>query len=122
MPSSDNTRLLATLIIWGACTVIVSGILVALATASTVEWWVGILVFILLLTLIIMVNESTQTIWKYGRPDSAAMPSAKAKRLTRDRIERLVETLDDDEVYELEELLLARGQDEAAQNTQNHPR
>jgi hypothetical protein len=112
----DNTRLLATLIIWGACTIIVSIILALLTAASNVEWWVGVLSFIVVLTLLVIVGESTQTIWKYGRSDSDAAPRAKAKRLTQNRVERLVDTLDDDEVYALEELLLARGQDHTTQN------
>ena len=116
MPSADNTRLLATLIIWAACTIIVSIILALLTTAANVEWWVGVLSFITVLSLIVIVGESTQTIWKYGRPDSAPISRAKAKRVTRERIERLVQTLDDDEVYELEEMLLTHGQDEVARN------
>ncbi|NDJ79375.1 MAG: hypothetical protein GYB65_24255 [Chloroflexi bacterium] len=58
---------------------------------------------------------STTAIWVSGReerPSGRAQSFAKAKRRDRNRAERLIEKLDDDDIYDLEALLLAR-EDEA---------
>jgi hypothetical protein len=64
---------------------------------------------------------STIAVWTAARQDSApssrAIPVArgKAKRVERDRVERLIDSLDDDEIYDLEALLLSRREDSGAQ-------
>ncbi len=52
-----------------------------------------------------------------GARDSRSIPIArgKTKRVERDRVERLIETLDDDEIYDLEALLLSRHEDSDVQ-------
>jgi hypothetical protein len=54
------------------------------------------------------VASSTSTIWGSHSEADRELDAAKTKRTSRARIERLVESLDDDEVYELEALLLDR--------------
>ena len=103
-----DARLWATVFIWIAITIIVTtlgGML--LASSTNPAWWVAAAVLLILLTVIAMGGISTQAMWTGSAgQDHAPASSAKAKRVSRDRIERLVEGLDDDEVYELEALLL----------------
>jgi hypothetical protein len=115
----DNTRLLATLIIWGAFTVIV-GIIGGLLAASNAEFTgVDIVVLlIILLSLMALVGSSMQAVWGAGSgsaADDEAARLAKAKRSGSRRVERLIEQLDDDEIYDLEALLLSR-EDSAARH------
>jgi hypothetical protein len=66
----------------------------------------------------------TVAIWVGARRDeirqrnTAHIARGKIKRVERDRVGRLIETLDDDEIYDLEALLLAR-HDESAQHSQS---
>ena len=64
---------------------------------------------------------STIAVWTAARQDSTARNRAipvargkKIKRVERDRVERLIESLDDDEIYDLEALLLSRHEDSGA--------
>ena len=63
---------------------------------------------------------STIAVWMAARQDNASqsrsIPVArgKIKRVERDRVERLVESLDDDEIYDLEALLLSRHEESGA--------
>lgn len=55
--------------------------------------------------------KATVTVWASGggeASDREAVRSAKAKRVAPNRVERLVDSLDDDEIYALEALLLDR--------------
>ncbi len=63
----------------------------------------------------------TVAIWAAAKNEGARasreIPIArgKTKRVERDRVERLIETLDDDEIYDLEALLLSRHEDSDVQ-------
>jgi hypothetical protein len=63
---------------------------------------------------------STIAVWAAARHDnvsqSRSIPVArgKPKRVEQDRVERLIESLDDDEIYDLEALLLSRREDSGA--------
>ena len=105
----DNTRLIATLIIWIGFTIMVSTITTSVTgpVASGNSATIFGIVLVLALTALI----GTLAVWVGGGRSGAAEDlarTAKAKRTTRNRVERLVETLEDDEVYELDALLLAR--------------
>jgi hypothetical protein len=110
-----DTRVLPTVVIWLAMAGLMSFIIgVLAATDSEIEWWGAVLLFFLVVTGIEAAVKSTQAIWK---ADSAeAIPAAKAKRRQRDRITRLVDSLDDDDIFELEALLLARDHEEVYDN------
>jgi uncharacterized membrane protein YhiD involved in acid resistance len=104
----DNSRFAATLVIWIGFTIITSTIGTSAVGPFAHDSSVAVFGVILVLALTAMI--STLAVW-LGRSDSGQEESsrvAKAKRQSRDRIERLVESLDDDDVYELEALLLAR--------------
>jgi 4-hydroxybenzoate polyprenyltransferase len=107
----DNTRLLATLVIWSAFTIIMGIIAAVVATGDELDWVGAVFLLIILLTLMVIVGTSTQAIWGAKQDDSADDEErrlAKAKRIGSRRVERLIEQLDDDEIYDLEALLLAR--------------
>jgi hypothetical protein len=108
-------RVLATVVIWIAF----SAMTVSLFTAPTgaISNADGAELFGIVLVLSIAAFLSTTAIWRgeQGSSDRGVSDRAKAKRTMfreRSRIERLVERLDDDEIYELEALLL--GQQEEA--------
>jgi hypothetical protein len=104
----DNGRFVATLVIWIGFTIMTATI----GTSGTGPFAndSGAAVFGVILVLALTAMISTLAVW-LGRGSSVQEESsrvAKAKRQSRDRIEHLVESLDDDDVYELEALLLAR--------------
>jgi flagellar motor component MotA len=113
----DNTRLLATLIIWGAFTIIIGIIGGLLATSNTTIDLAGaIIVLIIILSLMALVGTSMQAVWGAqpgGAEDDESARLAKAKRTGSRRVERLIEQLDDDEIYDLEALLLSHREDSA---------
>jgi cobalamin biosynthesis protein CobD/CbiB len=108
----DNTRLLATLIIWGAFTVIIGIIGGLLATAdTTLDLGGAIILLIIILSLMALVGSSMQAVWNAqsaSADDDESARLAKAKRTGSRRVERLIDQLDDDEIYDLEALLLSR--------------
>ena len=116
----DNTRLLATLIIWGTFTIIIGIIGGLLATSNTTLDLAGaIIVLIIVLSLMALVGTSMQAVWGAGaQPGSAeddeSARLAKAKRTGSRRVERLIEQLDDDEIYDLEALLLSHRDEDSA--------
>ncbi len=101
----DVARTITTVIIWAVMMGVITALLTtptgAISNADGAEAF-GI-VFVLAGAVV-----STAMIWFAGSRDVAAVSRGKAKRRGRDRVARLVEDLDDDEVYELEALLLAR--------------
>jgi hypothetical protein len=106
----DSTRLLATIVIWGAFTIIVGvmgGILIAVH--GNIDWYSGATLFTLAWLLMKLVRISTQTVWGVDPAAEEEQPSrsAKAKRAGSRRVERLIAALDD-EIYDLEALLLSR--------------
>jgi len=103
----DSARLGATLIIWLAFTVTMA-VLLTTPTGAIAEAD-GATVFGIVLIMAVAALVSTVAVWAATRDKGAELQSrSKAKRSGGSRIERLVETLDDDEIYDLEALLLAR--------------
>lgn len=114
---NDNTRMVTTAIIWGAFTLIIGILVAALALTNAELDWIGLgALLIVLIGLMVTVANSTMAIWQFqpktestADEQVAAERRAKAKRNHLNRVERLIEELDDDEIYDLEALLLARG-------------
>ena len=104
-------RIGATLLVWAMFTAIVISLMTsvtgAIATASGSEAF-GIIVAIAAAAAI-----STAAIWSGSKKDededeSMARSLAKSKRRRSRRAEDILESLDDEEVYDLEALLLSR--------------
>ncbi len=110
----ERDRLWATAFIWSAVTIILLGIIIALAvTGASLEFGSIVPITLTAMLLILVAGYSTSRVWGgavRGQPqlDSAGAQTGKAKRIDRRRFERLIERLDDDEIVELETLLLAR--------------
>lgn len=108
---SDSSRLLATLVVWGSFTSLFIFLFFALAwTGADVTMVLAFFMLVMFLAMLAGVIRATEAIW-------ASIPvedSAKAKRAQSSRVRRLVDSLEDDEIYELEELLLARDDQERA--------
>jgi hypothetical protein len=111
---SGATRLTGTLIIWISFTIIL-GIMGAVISDSTLDTAVSGIVFAIILVLTVGVTISTRAIWQSENAPAREIPIAKAKRLQRDRIERLIDALDDDDIYELQARLLAQRDEESRQ-------
>lgn len=112
MRMQDKTRAVATLVIWIGFTIMTSTMLTSVT--GPIANSNGAAVFGIVLVLAFTALVSTLAVWVGGRPDHEAEQesrTAKAKRTNRNRVERLVESLEDDEIYELEALLLSRDQD-----------
>jgi hypothetical protein len=107
----DGSRFFATLVIWIGFTIITATI----GTSATGPFATdsGAAVFGVVLVLALSAMISTLAVWlgRGGAVQEDSSHVAKAKRQSRDRIERLVASLDDDDVYELEALLLAARED-----------
>lgn len=107
-----NKRLAATILIWVMVTIMVS----TLMTSSTgaVTSLRGIELFGIVLALGGAATLSTMTVWLGGRqrePEESRL--AKAKRQHPNRAQRLIEDLNDNEIYQLEALLLSRDREES---------
>jgi hypothetical protein len=106
-------RIIATAIIWIALTIILATALSSVTgPISNVNSGA---VFGITLVLAVTALISTLAVWMSGEHEQARGESqvAKAKRTQPDRVRRLVESLSDDEIYELESMLLNQQQDEA---------
>lgn len=108
-------RLLATGVIWVALMVML-GLLFVFGTGPTSTLY-GDAVFGIVLVTSVAAAASTYAVWESAYPASADQADAgsaaqKAKRLDRSRLQRLIETMDDDEIIELETLLTAREADQ----------
>lgn len=107
----DRYRFWSTVVVWVAFTLIILAAIVAMSLAAVPE---GAIVPILfgMMVLAGMAAASTYGIWQGAKPSQeqrrAETQAGKAKRTSQERIERLVEALDEDEIVELETLLLAR--------------
>lgn len=108
----DIMRFVSTLFIWGMA----GGIMLASVIATNNTGNSGILVP-LVLFLSIAAAISTVGVWMgaQSHPGDDSLHS-KGKRVPSRRVERLIAELDDDEIYDLEALLLAR--DDAAERSQ----
>lgn len=108
-------RLIATVSIWGAFAA-VAGVALTGVTGPVSNMNGGEIVA-LMAVLMTGVIAITYAVWhsgfSVGRAENNAslrsIPSrSKSKRMHEDRVGRLIDDLDDDEIYELETLLLAR--------------
>jgi hypothetical protein len=98
----------ATLIIWVMFTILV-GVVLTSATSAVVMAGSGVAVVMVTLVLAMAAVISTVAVWFGGREQVESRPHlTKSKRSQRERIARLVDSLDDDDIYELETLLLGR--------------
>jgi hypothetical protein len=103
-----NGRAIATGLIWIAF----AGISVSILTSPTsVVAGSPAAAFGVVLVFAIAAVISTAAMWTAGQDQPSEARLAKAKRVQRSRVDRLIEELDDDEIYELEARLLSREQD-----------
>ena len=115
-------RLGATMTIWIALGAITASLIRERSNGGIAE--ASLLLLIALVTYAAVTG--TQAVWQASqqerKPDRRQMPvsMAKAKHGSHDRVARLVEALEDDELYDLEALLLAREND--AQRFGEHDR
>ncbi len=112
---NDSMRLAATVIIWIAFTLMMALIAAAvIITGTIIEGPMAVVILAIMLMLTVAVTSSTRAIWQSSaqaeRPGGSRV-RAKQKHRDPRRIERLIEDLDDDDVYDLEALLLAREQE-----------
>lgn len=111
----DGARMVATVIIWLAFSV-TTAVLLTTPTGAIADAD-GPTVFGIVLVMALAALMMTASVWVALRGKEGELQSrSKAKRSGGSRIERLVEALDDDEIYDLEALLLAR--DEQARERQ----
>ncbi|MFN8373308.1 MAG: hypothetical protein U0694_10595 [Anaerolineae bacterium] len=93
----DSARLFATLIIWAALVVMV------VSPTSNLEGAAAVLVALAGMA-------TTIAVWLSGinsgqRQEAPAIAAEKSKRNARDRVSRLVQQMDDDEIAQLSDLL-----------------
>lgn len=107
----DRYRFLSTAIVWVAYAVVMVALFAALSLgAPQFDVLMQIFVAAFVLGLTAVAGISTAMIWRGAGGHAAASPeqAAKAKRVASERIERLVDALNEDEIIELETLLLTR--------------
>jgi hypothetical protein len=115
----DMVRLIATLTIW-VVFASVMGVALSTPTGPLNNANGGELTGIIAI-MAAAATISTIAVWAAARQDSASrsreIPVArgKIKRVERDRVSRLVDSLDDDEIYDLEALLLSRHEESGTQ-------
>lgn len=116
----DSTRLAATLIIWIAFSAVAGSTLTS--ATGPIQNADGNTLFGIVALLAASAMISTISIWLGGwrasvsqQQESRQREHSKQKRAGQSRIARLIEELDDEEIYDLEALLLAR--DHASQET-----
>ncbi|MCD4686513.1 MAG: hypothetical protein K8S97_11320 [Anaerolineae bacterium] len=108
---TGRTRLSGTAIIWSAFTLIISIIAVALIiTGAELDLIDALILLAIFMVLTVAVNSSTRAIWHSDTMDTAQQ-RGKIKRSNPSRVERLIDRLDDDEIYELETVLLSRDEE-----------
>lgn len=121
----DMVRLLSTLFIWGTFAAMVMALFFNMSNTLGNPISGGTLVMIVAI-LALVAGSSTHAIWRSARDDPArksrygddayAIPVNKAKRVRPQRVSELVESLSDDEIYELEALLLNQQHADRVQN------
>lgn len=105
-----NVRLITTLIIW--LVFAISLTMMVTLPSSGIFQASEVIVVTFILSLAVVAAISTLGVWGVlGHADDDAARRGKGKRSLASRVERLVDDLDDDEVYELEALLLNREDD-----------
>ena len=96
----DGVRLAATSVIWFTLAVI-------LIAAAVTDGDMVALAFILGIAAAI----STSVIWDSGKSKATSAENDASKNKRNNRLSRLVDKLDEDEIYDLEDLLAARHDD-----------
>lgn len=119
----DSTRLLGTLIIWIGFAATVSVVFTTATGPMSHASEASLIVITGIFALMAMI--STLAVWfGGGQVGSAAYRDAGAHRKTKrrgsERIRHLIESLDDDEIYDLEAHLLARDHSAAGGNGGPH--
>jgi hypothetical protein len=114
-------QILVTIVIW--CVFLTLSIITMAATTGPISHLSGTGMFGMLLMLSVMALLGTEIVWSTNRQENTQQQTlshlAKSKRIERNRVERLIESLDDDEIYQLEELLLAARDDSSRQQGRN---
>ena len=112
----DLSRVGATCGIWGAMTAIIIAMLTS--AAGPIASADGSVLFGIVFVLAIAATITTLALWTLGNRTAPVQRTrmAKSKRSRQDRMARLVESLDDEDIYDLEALLLATREDEEAQH------
>ena len=113
----DMARVIATTFIWGAF----AGMMIAILVSSTgpMVHASGFTVMMVTGMLTAAASVGTYAVWNSGQaPDGSGYGATvnKAKRIRPTRMSDLIQTLNDDEVYELEELLLSHENEERLRN------
>jgi hypothetical protein len=103
---TERTRLIATGIVWTAYTIII-GVIAAALQNSELDLYGALIVLAIFIVLTAAVNNGTRAIWQRDAMDTSQQ-RGKLKRTRASRVERLIDGLDDDEIYELENALLSR--------------
>lgn len=104
----DILRFLTTAVIWLAYA---GTVIASLLTGTRVDDWV---IGLIVVVFGVLAAYATRKLWPSTSVSGATQSgerSAKAKRDRLDRVARLMEGLDDDEMVELESLLAVREQD-----------
>ncbi len=116
----DILRLITTATIWGAMIAVIGVVLVS--TTGPASRMNGGEIIGLVAIFMAGAIATTYAVWhggfNIGRAEAYHASRArlnKPKRAGRDRVERLIEDLEDDEIYRLEELLLGRDQERETQ-------
>lgn len=100
----NGSRLVATIVIWGAFTIIGLALVIGLARSPSVYFTLAFLMVAMFIALLVGVTRATVAIWANMAPPEESYK--KTKRTQNHRVRRLVESLNDDEIYELESMLL----------------
>lgn len=115
---NDYVRLIATGIIWTAFTLIMGFIVAMVSTTGMLTDIKGTIIFTIVLVVAVSATLSTRAVWHASGAESDEQ-TFKLKRSDPRRIERLIEKLDDDDIYDLETLLLAREREADSQHHQH---
>jgi hypothetical protein len=100
MMNNNETRLMATFLIWLAFTVtMVTAMVTGIASDSGAYFLAAFTIFV------IGVSVATTAVWRYGSSDTSAQSSEKTKR--RSQVERLLERMDENELDELRTRLMS---------------
>ena len=107
---NEKYRFFTTFTIWMAFAAVLITLFVSLAaTGANMDEMAMIMIASFVITLTVVAGISTGLVWRGAGAGSAeSVEAQKGKREVSNRIERLVEQLDADEVVELETLLMAR--------------
>ena len=100
--------------VWlGSVAIILTVVLVLGAIQPVIDVISLSIIFLFLLIVLAVAARSTEKIWESGRVQNVdQLPvRAKGKRRVSNRVARLVDGLDEDELVELETLLMVRDED-----------